>query len=268
MILKKRPVRSIGILMLSSLISVWVCPTSFASKPKQSTPIIRFSGKPMGTPVKSNNPGGSRGSCPKGDPQMLVHADSRNNLTLSDRPTFWVHFPYRVADVIPDLNERTNEVRREKMRIRWVVNELSSSDDAFYDSGKLMMQELSPGFISFSLPPGKSLEMGKSYEWSVKIYCDGSDSVPESVSGTVTRITPSNSVITQLKKSPSDLDRLQLYAKEGLWYETVDNMIRLRSNMSQDQQMQDNWKAILEQSSTKNVDQDKIQDIISLPAPE
>ncbi|MBD2329168.1 DUF928 domain-containing protein [Alkalinema sp. FACHB-956] len=237
-------------------------PQKTGNQTQLKRPVIRFiSGKSRGNPPKSNNPGGSRNSCPNVQPQALVYTPQPDGFTLSDRPTFWLYFPYQlVSNLTPDTKV-TNQVLQSDMRVRLIVRELSDNQ-AIYDSGKKQVKIAAPGFVALRLPAEKTLAVGKKYRWMVELYCGGPKRVPNAIEGIVERVgVPSQTIETQLKQAKTDLDRLQIYAQNGFWYETVDGLIRLREKMPEDLQIQENWQRLLEEAQIKDLKDQKIQEL-------
>ena len=155
------------IVCLSSLVSASMVrsPLGRAATPSQSSttsgdPVkIRFvpanpDPPDRGTPT-SNRGTGSRGDCLyKPNKPLLTSLVGSNNLdlTISDRPTFWVYVPYTQQEAPSgefSLQDGENDVYRTRFQL-----------------------PATPGIVSISLPATqKPLEVGKTYRWYFEMNC-------------------------------------------------------------------------------------------------
>lgn len=108
-----------------------------------------------------------------------------------------------------------------------------------------------PGIASLTLPETADLpplEVGKDYQWSVKIAGDLNNlNDPQRnfrVNGWVQRVTPSPQLSEQLSQA-SLPDRAALYAQNGFWFDTLDVLAKLRCENPNDRAAIDNWTTLL-----------------------
>lgn len=127
-------------------------------------------------------------------------------LTIASHPTFWFYVPYsRILSaefVLQDEAERT--VYQTPVSV----------------SG-------TPGVVSLSLPSTASpLEIGKRYHWYFNIYCNPQQP-PVFVDGWIKRASLNPALRNQLEKATL-LQRVALYATNGIWYEALTASAELR----------------------------------------
>lgn len=90
-----------------------------------------------------------------------------------------------------------------------------------------------------------ALEVGKTYKWSFATI-DGNFLKPDTpfVEGYVKRVELQSSLQKQLTQA-TPLEKVALYGKEGIWYETVADLAELNLTESSDPNMGDRWKTLL-----------------------
>lgn len=80
----------------------------------------------------------------------------------------------------------------------------------------------------------KSLEVGKRYLWSFSMVCEPDDRSSGSVvKGFVQRIAPQPTLHSDLA-NPDPMTRLEVYAKNEIWYETLATLAQRRRQTPQD----------------------------------
>lgn len=185
-----------------------------------------------GTPY-SNRGTGSRGDCLyKQDKPPLTSLVGSNNLdlTVSDRPTFWVYVPYTQQEAPSgefSLQDGENEVYRTRFQL-----------------------PATPGIVSISLPANqKPLEVGKTYRWYFEMNCrprEAGDQVTAAfVTGLVRRVAPSAALNNALNSAKNPLQRIAAYAQYSIWYDTLTELARLRSNPAQNPGIEGIWVEVL-----------------------
>jgi hypothetical protein len=90
-----------------------------------------------------------------------------------------------------------------------------------------------PGIIKLSLPATTSLEVGKIYEWQLALICTPQDQSNERsfdlVEGFVERAKLRPDLKAKLVQA-APLEQAKLYAKAGIWQETLTILARLRTS--------------------------------------
>ncbi len=196
-----------------------------------------------GTPP-TNDGTGSRGDCvaKKNKPPLTRLVGSHNlKLTVQERPTLWIYVPYT-----------SNEVNDGEFVLQ------DGDIDVYRTRFKL---NATPGIVSVSLPPGlPPLAIGKEYRWYVDINCPSATSnseslTPASLTGVVQRVSASSELQKELSAAKIPLERIAVYAKHGIWLETLTELAQLRLKEPQNPNLQNVWKDLL---SAENVNLGRI----------
>lgn len=193
------------------------------------------SGGTRGTPPTTQG-GGSRGDCiSKTTPMTLLVGDKNLESTISDRPTFWVYVPYTPAEATSgefSLQQGETDIYRTTFTL-----------------------PATPGIVSVTLPPSvKNLEVGKKYRWYFNINCpqrEGSTEkpTPAFVTGRVEKVALNSEVENELKAAKTSLEKTAILARNGIWYDTVNELAQLRLQESGNRDALDAWNALLKSDS-------------------
>ncbi len=191
--------------------------------------ILRRSGR--------RKPASPRGPCsPSQKPLTALLPKTNLGLTVAVSPTFFFYIPQtpiKTAEFVLLDEENGTKVY----------------ETTFALSG-------TPGIVSLSLPtsgtfPG--LALGKEYHWYVSMICDPQDRSGDIyVDGWIQRVEPNRSLITQLEKA-SPRDRVTLYRKNDLWYDTLTMLAQRRRLSPNDRALVAEWTTLL-----KSVELDEI----------
>ena len=104
-----------------------------------------------------------------------------------------------------------------------------------------------PGIVSFSLPANApSLEVGKTYKWSVQIVCetgDGDQGGNPIAEGEIERIQPPDTLVNIEKVAPSQ--RPKFYAEAQIWYDSVTTLAELQYSNPQNLILKEDWEDLL-----------------------
>lgn len=223
------------------LVSFTSCPAWVMAQPDQtvsnsSTRIqIRFTEKADGSSRgRPGRKGGTatRGDClTKGIPLTPLVPASNLGLTVKEYPTFWFYVPYKPNEAMSGefslQDEQDNDVYRTPFTLAGT-----------------------PGIVSISIPSTKApLEIGKSYRWYFKIYCSPQESSsPAFVQGWVRRMSLNDinrDLENQLKAGKTPLERIALYAENGIWHETLTGLAELRRTSPRDVTLDKYWADLL-----------------------
>jgi hypothetical protein len=173
-----------------------------------------------------------RGSCPENSCLIALMPGSRFNLdhfpaTLAAHPTFFFSMPQPEGYAAFILDR---------------INDDGISATRFYKK-KFWLESASSGIVNFTLPEdAPPLEIGRSYSWKLQVDYLGGGS--ETVSGFVHRVEPEPGLLSQLKRS-QPLERPAIYAKAGLWFETVTTLAGLRCTQPDRPEPVDEWVELL-----------------------
>lgn len=147
-------------------------------------------------------------------------------LTIAERPTFWFYVSKQVKSTTPVefmlVDEQENTVYQDRFEVT-----------------------VSPGIIGIKLPQNVSaLEIGKRYRWVLSVVCNpGNSREIANVDGEVWRVYKPE--LQQKLNRVSGRDHILLYAENGLWYDTLTNLIELRRQNPQDTQLAKDWEDLL-----------------------
>ncbi|MDX2215154.1 MAG: DUF928 domain-containing protein [Oculatellaceae cyanobacterium bins.114] len=215
-------------------------------------------------PSRARTPGISRGACtvngtpiamtplvprvnPRTEAQGLIEIES----TVSPRPTFFVHLPQNQA----------------------LGAEFTLTDDAQdeFDRQTLYYTTFSPsrqaGVIGITLPAeAPELEVGKTYHWSLRLQCDPVDrSGDVLVEGWIQREALDTVLSRQIERT-SVRNRPLLYARAGIWQDTVATLAQLRLQNRDDLAVSADWLSLLNSVNLNAIAQEPILNITAYPA--
>lgn len=207
---------------------------------------LRFNLPPKGAPGDRGN-AATRDFCAVvGKPPLTALVPGTNiGLTISERPTFWFYVPYQA-------NPRE-------------LVEFSLTNDQEKTIYKATFQlTATPGIVSISLPPTiPPLDIGKNYHWVFSYTCnEGKQPSVIAVDGEVERI-PLQFSLKQKLDGATPRERILLYAENGLWYDTLTNLIELRRQHPQDAQLTKDWENLLRQSPDIALDKLIAESVVS-----
>lgn len=115
-----------------------------------------------------------------------------------------------------------------------------------YDYQVIMPISDRSGIVSLTIPhDAPALEINHEYQWSLALMCDN-QLRPDSpvVQGDVMRVAVNSSLTDQLAQA-NLLESAALYGKEGIWYDTLSSLAKLKMSQPQDQEIAANWQNLL-----------------------
>ncbi|MBD1893542.1 DUF928 domain-containing protein [Coleofasciculus sp. FACHB-129] len=190
--------------------------------PEQEVPNIR-------------EPGASRGSsaCAVDAKRLTALVPGKNpgknfGVTVTGYPTFFFYIP-------------KNAPQAAELMV-WDVE----GKQVVYETTFKISQN--PGVVSVGLPEkanARSLQVGKTYRFSLALLCDPEDRGSNiSVEGWIRRNELSASLASQLQQA-SPQERPAIYAKAGIWYETLTTLAELRRDRPNDSTLAAAWEDLL-----------------------
>ncbi|VXD24455.1 conserved hypothetical protein [Planktothrix serta PCC 8927] len=199
--------------------------------------------------------GGTRGTnCPS--PITALIPESTMGRTASGQPAFFLYIPGTLDQKILEF-EITDE-----------------TDKTLYKTTFPLSIDR-PGIVGIQWSPNSkfiTLEENKNYRWYLTIKCSNGDSSNDIlVSGWINPIALSADQKRQLEQTQDPLEKLKVYAQEGLWYETMATLAALRLEKSTDSTIKNQWNELLKsigfdpnQTITQN-QKNKAQAILEAP---
>ncbi|WP_341733146.1 DUF928 domain-containing protein [Microcoleus sp. EPA2] len=226
---------SVALSAIAATIPTIPTPVRAQSQPILLSQSLNF--QPPDVTAPANRQGGTHrgnGECPAGLSITPLVPISNIGLTLTDSPTFFVYVPQTDAQIeFTLLTEKEDEL----------VYEKSFKVDK-------------PGIVGVNVPPGakdKSVQVGKRYVWSFSMICDNQDrSADLVVKGWVERVEKEANVQNSLKKT-DPMTRVNFYAQNGIWYETVTTLAELRRQKPGDSVLIAEWNKLLHSQGLDSV---------------
>lgn len=171
--------------------------------------------------------GGTRGpECPTSTIALIPQ--STMGRTVSAKPTFFYYVPIA-------LNKT-------------VQFELADERDKTIYKKSFQMVTSRPGIVSVSLGEDANtpaLEVGKNYHWYFTIKCNPKDSKEDVlVSGWINRTSIAPTLKTELERS-SDRDSLRILTQQGIWYEYLATLAKMRLSSPGDASLALKWSEVL-----------------------
>jgi len=179
-------------------------------------------------PLDPNNP---PPRCPQMEKPLLALVPQTNfGYTLGSNPTFWLYIPgYSKSIDFTLIDDKSgNKIYQTKFNV-----------------------ESEQGIISLKLPSAAPpLKLEKLYRWRFVFDCgDGVEDL--SVDGVVERVATSDSLTSQLNSATTVMEKIDIYAENGLWYETITELGNLRRSNPDDVAIADRWKGLLQQDDIR-----------------
>ena len=189
-----------------------------------------------GIPVNRQG-GATRGNeCFEGDASVTALVPAyKLGATASAYPTIFWYMPKSAAPEMELVLENDQE-----QQIYSAQYSLAKSSDGTIQG--------TPGVMSLSLPAYANLpplEIGQDYYWKLAVICDPSDrSSDVIIGGGIVRVKPSSSLAQSIQRATPQ-ERVALYANDGLWYETVETLVKLRRERPNDTDLTQAWNKLL-----------------------
>ena len=195
----------------------------------------------QGSPSGRQRGGASRGSCPEFE-TLTALVPSNNGIvwgrTTSDRPTFWFYLPNQLTD---------------KAQIEFVIQD--SADNYIYNT-RFSAPGMRSGLINIPIPANvKSLEVGKTYSWTLSVYCDpAKPSNSVFVKGTIQRVNLDPTLKNRLQEA-TPIEQARIYAANGIWFEAFNTLANLYYSHSDQKSIATAWVNLLQQAKLQSLTQ-------------
>lgn len=219
----------IGVVLAALSMPVVVSLSVPATALAQQGPVYKL---PIRGAPASRVGGGTRGiSISK--PSVTVLAPDHTGLTMNPQPTLYWHLS----------KPATGQV------------EVTVVDDASAQPlvRKVIDTPLAAGIQSVSLKDvGATLKPGVDYRWHVALVVDPGMRSNDVVSSGAIRLVPAPAALDG-KLRGGQRDAPNVYAAEGLWYDSIDALMRLISASPEDKQLRSDLDSLLGQVGLKQV---------------
>jgi hypothetical protein len=229
------PLTYLVIVLFLQAISGWSRTAQAQSASQNLNAPIRITFEPPDEDRPKDSAGGASrngGKCPQ-DPKNVepyvtpLLPVNRYGLTVESHPTFFVYLPPTTAQ------KAFLSIRDEDERDRY-----------HYQTFVPLMQK--SGVMGLKLPAdAPPLEIGKTYKWSFVMMCDNRLE-PDSplVEGKIQRIEMNSAMSGQLEGATA-LERAALYAKAGIWHETLTTLAEIKRSQPENSEIIGIWEDLL-----------------------
>jgi Domain of Unknown Function (DUF928) len=184
-------------------------------------------------------------------------------LAVSNHPTFWIYIPQLPSGIetaeftIQDQDGSDLLEKPVPIDLLSTILPVSSSNNfrqpIHIVLPKTLQDRTNPQIIGISLPlEVKSLLSGKFYHWYFSVTCDSRrPSRNLSVDGWIGIIQPGISLANEIANAKNDLERSQIYAREGIWYDTVTMLATLRCKEPENSILSNEWSSLLKDENIR-----------------
>lgn len=208
-------------------------------------------------PSGNREGGAQRGSCAEEDITAVLPPRPKNmditkmpvESTISSHPTFFVNVPKT------DTQEALFVLRN------------TNNDVLLKEYVKLNAKG---GIIAYALPKSfKGLEVGQKYIWRFSLVCNRDDnSGNPRTSAWVQRIEPTTAVAEKLKAAKDDRSRLEIYAENGFWQNTLKTLADLRATNPNDVNIESDWQSVLASVDLSSLAEQPVISVTGIPSDE
>lgn len=181
--------------------------------------------------------GGTRGpeNCtPNNQSLIALVPESLIGKTLEEYPKLFWYMPSTTASAVEFVLKNAND--EEIYRVKYSLDQSAT--------GETQM----PRIMSLAIPPSANLTPLKTnqlYYWQLALVCDALDrSADMVVGGGIKRVEPSLTLKMRTQQATPQ-ERVALYAKELLWYDTLDTLVELHQDFPNDRNVQTAWNKLL-----------------------
>jgi Domain of Unknown Function (DUF928) len=151
-------------------------------------------------------------------------------LTVSANPTFFAYIPKTSAIDV--------EFTLENQQGRGIAQ-------------KTVTLTSTPSIINVQFE-GIPLEVGKDYKWLISVICETGDPEDIFAEGIIRRIKPDATLLSKLEKA-TELERVSLYAKFGIWHEAIAELASLRMSQPNSSDIKTSWLNLLKSTSLEPI---------------
>lgn len=216
-----------------------LAPFSLVTPQSEAQPIyvsVAFPRTSVGGPRRAVG-GGTRGpvqACvTSASPLTVLSPHSNVVTTVSAQPTLYWYIPRTQAKVADFLvyDEQGQIVYQTPIALKGI-----------------------PGVVKLRLPRTLALEMGQEYDWKLALRCNSTDEGENvAVGGTLKRTALTSTQKDQLAAAKQPIKQAEVYAKAGIWQETISILAQLRHERPSDRNVNAAWKELLESVDLKDI---------------
>lgn len=193
------------------------------------------------SPAPENREGGAtRSPCIRGNKPLvaLVPVSGVGN-TSAESPTVFWYMPQLSAEDAPAPVVEFLLRDANKQEVYSAKYPLAKTNQGIVGS---------PGLMSLNVSNIYPLKTNQEYRWELTLMCDA-DSPDRSqdtfVEGAIKRVEANPALTMRLQRATA-LERVGIYAREQLWYETLASLVELRRDRPTDALLADAWTKLFD----------------------
>jgi hypothetical protein len=208
--------------------------SALASSPEQTQSTFNYIPPYRGTPRRTQGTGS------RGDDELesvtlkLLVPSNHTGQTVSGHPTFYWY---------------VSEVPTETVEFSLVESEVAQP--IFVQQIRLQK----PGIVRMEMPENlPQLVPGKEYRWSVTLIDNANQPSSDTFAQSwIKRVPETPELKQQLAATKTDRDRASVYAKAGLWYDTISTLIKAQAANPSDSSVHDDFVELLDQAGLTEI---------------
>ncbi len=177
---------------------------------------------------------GSRNLCSSThNPLTALIPDTNMGFTISDRPTFWFY--------VPSINNSSNS----PISLEFILMDNNEETVIYKTTFSLSNSSSIIGIkIPDNFPP---LSIGKTYRWHFAYICNPNNRTDDIfVRGAIKKVPLTPAFIQQIASAKQPMEKVRIYSKYGLWYDTLTTLTQLQINNPQNLSITKEWAELLE----------------------
>lgn len=191
---------------------------------------------------------------PKGSPQKTVGGASRGICLQPGVLPQQMTTPQRLfTALIPPTKGELTAAAYPTLLVKILASKTLKAEFTLWDeNGKGIYQTTfalpdQPGIMSFQLPSAAGeLAISKQYKWSVAVICNPAERQRDVVlQGGWQRVKVSSALTSQLEAA-QPLQKVKVYAENGLWYDTIATLAELKRSLPEDPRIASEWQELLQ----------------------
>ncbi len=113
------------------------------------------------------------------------------------------------------------------------------------------------GIVSLNLPENASLpplDVNQNYRWYFSIICNPEDRAADVyVQGWIRRVEANQGLTEELAATSSDIQRVQVYARNGIWHEAIALLATLRRTNPNNADIRTEWQELINSIQLQNI---------------
>lgn len=175
-------------------------------------------------------------------PEVSTQNKTKNKVyvegkTTSNNPTLWFYVAYPVNSQVEFIlqDEAENEIYQSTFSL-----------------------DETQGIVGLTLPEDKiELEKDKNYHWYLYIMCAPESSPDDFVEGRIQRVELNSDIKNKLELA-EPIERISIYAENGLWLDTLTSLENLRQVEQNNRVVSNIWTDLLQQVNLDKISQKPI----------